>query len=145
MNEPLDNAGVSRTVNLAMNPLEGEPFSLADKHFTRRFLTMQAEQALTTHVVALMKTVKDGIDVAVLFTVSASQLAEMAAIVLMDQDPECTAEWLQNTRGITTNKLVDIVWAQLQLNEVIASLGKLLSIAALAGAMSEQRTPSPTP
>lgn len=124
---------ISQMTALAMNPAAGESFELGGKTFTRQFLTIDAEQELTALVVSLMvATQEKAQNVAEAFLGSTKDLVKATAIILVDQDPTCTEDWLRTTRGITTLKLVNIVIAQLALNDVVPLLGKLLTIAGAA-------------
>lgn len=118
----LSAEAIEQLTSLAMNPQWGVPFTMGGKTFARQFLTIDAEQALRSAMgrdgasaMAPDALLRSGVD-----------LLRAAAIVLVDQDPECTEAWLRKTRGVTTLRLADIVAAQLALGEVVPLLAQAL-------------------
>jgi hypothetical protein len=119
---------------LAQDPKLGEKFTLGGREFTRQFLSIDAEQDLIEMILAIVKDAPQGNLLAGLVG-SIRKTKKAAALILADQAPECDEAWLSSTRGVTTNQLLALVFAQLEINEVTQVLGKALGLAGLAGAL----------
>lgn len=125
-------------VGLAMNPSEGEAFTLGGVERKRCFLRIDAEQALAGVLVQLIKKAPS-LDLADMFIEGIGELREAAAIIIADTDDTdrfAAADWIANTRGISTSDLLELVLAQIALNRLGALLGKLLRLSGQFGALS---------
>lgn len=131
---------------LALNPKEGDTFTLAGREFTRAFLRIDAEDALTGIIVEVVKDAA-GQDLATMFLLALPKLRAAAAVILADTAPEPfdAAAWLAETRGVTNMALLDLVLAQVQLQELGVLLGKLLTASGLLAAVTGRSVPSLPP
>lgn len=131
---------IAQASALAQDASLGDPFTLGDRTFTHRFLTIARQEQLVRIIIEVVRAAKaDGgaVNIGEAFLASVEQLPKAVAIILEDQDPESTEAWLRDeARGVTYNALLDILLAQIHLNEVTPLLGKLLTAAGLIASLS---------
>jgi hypothetical protein len=137
--DDLPDDQVADLVDLALGTQAGEAFTLGGREFTRTWLMVDSEQDLQAILVELIKRAPT-LDLADLMITSSRELLTATALIIADYDhpgadPEAIKKhraealaWLRTTRGITTHQLLDVVLAQVSLNQLGVLLGKLSTV-----------------
>lgn len=132
---------------------EGDAFNLGGEEFVTGFVTIDTEQAVLTRILGALKAASEqGLEASTVLdvlTLFQGLTVELTAIILADvqyrgpADPDdpaaeaaIQAKWLRSRHGshrVTTNRMIQLVISQLNLQEVGATLGKFLTGAGLGG------------
>ncbi len=148
--EPVDPdaakpAEIARASALAQDGKLGEKFSIGGRTFTRQYLSIDTEFALIEIIRSVLVSTGQG-NLLAGFMAELHQAKTAVALILCDQDPECTTDWL-STRprdiadAVTVNRLVGIISAQLSLNETAGFLVEVSGVAAQLGRLLGGKVP----
>jgi hypothetical protein len=136
----LDEQTINQLAELVANPHAGQPFTFNGEEFTRRFLTIDQQAALTSITMDVMKNANGGTLEQALMK-SVPELKRALAVILSDQKPHCNLSFIDEARGrdASLSSMVNIVVGQMILNDMGDLLGKVLAIAAIAGSLLPKR------
>lgn len=139
----MSNSDIDIFTALATAPKKGEKYPLGNKVFTMSFVNIDVEQEMMNLMVDTLKAT-GAMDMAQALLSMLPALTEVAATILASRHylncsyPEAI-QWIREQDGdyrVSTGDLLKFVMAQAGLQEMGQSLGKLLTPAGLAGALT---------